>query len=78
MKNYKFHTNIKCSNCEAKVSKVFASEPGIASYDLDLENKKRTLTVKAIDALREEDIISLVKSAGYEAKPVKGILSFFK
>lgn len=77
MKEHKFHTDIKCSNCEAKVSKVLSAEPGIVSYDLDLESKSRTLKVKAIDAIREEDIISMVKVAGFHAKPVKGLFDLF-
>lgn len=78
MRQYKFYTNIKCSNCEAKVSKVLESEPGIISFDVDLESKNRTLVVKAIDAISEEDIISMVKVAGFEAKPSKGLLDIFK
>ncbi len=78
MKQYKFHTNIKCSNCEAKVSKVFSSEPGVVDFEVDLEKKDRTLKVKTIDAISEEDIISMVKSAGYDAVPVKGLFGLFK
>jgi copper chaperone len=78
MKRYKFHTNIKCSSCEAKVGKILSAEPGIVSFDVDLESKNRVLKVEAIDAIREEDIISMVNAAGYEAKPVKGLLSFLK
>jgi copper chaperone CopZ len=78
MRQFKFYTDIKCSNCEAKVSKVLSSEPGIISFDIDLENKNRTLVVKAIDAISEGDIISMVKVAGFDAKPVKGLLDIFK
>jgi copper chaperone CopZ len=78
MKHYKFHTNIKCSNCEVKVAKILSDEPGIVSFDVDLESKNRTLKVEAIDAIKEEDIISMVKVAGYKAEPIKGLLGFLK
>ncbi len=78
MKHYKFHTNIKCSSCEAKVAKILSEEPGIISFDVDLEDKNRLLKVEAIDAISEENIISMIKAAGYEAKLVKGLLSFLK
>jgi copper chaperone CopZ len=77
MKQYKFHTNIKCSNCEAKVSKVLSSEPGIISFEVDLESTNRTLKVKTIEAISEEDVVSMVKVAGFEAKPVKPFLGLF-
>jgi copper chaperone CopZ len=77
MKQYKFHTNIKCSICEAKVSQLLSSEPGIVSFDLDLESKNRTLVVKAIEGISESDVISIVQVAGFKAKPVKRFWGLF-
>ena len=78
MKDYKFHTNIKCSSCEAKISKIFETEPKIKYFEVDLENIKRPLKVKVEDSISQDDIVKLVKSAGFEANSVKGIFDFLK
>lgn len=73
MKTYRFNTNIKCSACEAKIADAFAKEPRISEFKVDLTDPNRPLDVTVTEELSKEEVVKLIHSAGYEAKP-KGSL----
>jgi len=68
MKTLKFKTNIQCTNCLSKVSPKLNAEAGISSWEVDLSDPDRILTVET-ESLNEEDIFKAVLKAGFIAKP---------
>jgi len=73
-KTYKFSTNINCEGCVASVKPVLDEATNIDSWEVDTGHPSKILTVTT-HQLSEQDIIELVTSAGFTAKPKKkGIL----
>jgi copper chaperone len=68
MKTLKFKTNIQCTNCLSKVSPKLNGKAGISSWEVDLSDPDRILTVET-ESLNEEDIFKTVLKAGFIAKP---------
>ncbi|GAB3221031.1 heavy-metal-associated domain-containing protein [Algoriphagus aestuariicola] len=68
MKTLKFKTNINCGNCLAKVTPKL-NECELDSWEVDLQDPDRTLTVKT-ENLEPEDIKKAVLKAGFIAQPV--------
>jgi copper chaperone len=68
MKTLKFKTNIQCTNCLSKVTPKLDGEAGISSWEVDLADPDRILTVET-ENLTEEDIFKIVLKAGFIAKP---------
>lgn len=66
MKTLKFKTNIQCSNCLAKVTPKLNEQSGIDSWNVNLADPDRTLTVET-DNLEPEDIKKAVLKAGFIA-----------
>ncbi|GMQ27395.1 heavy-metal-associated domain-containing protein [Algoriphagus confluentis] len=66
MKVLKFKTNIQCSNCLAKVTPKLNEQSDIQSWEVDLMDPERTLTVKT-ENLEPEDIKKAVLKAGFIA-----------
>lgn len=66
MKTLKFKTNINCGNCLAKVSPKLDEQTGISSWNVDLQDPERTLTVNT-ENLEPEDIKKAVLKAGFVA-----------
>lgn len=66
MKTFQFKTNIQCHNCLAKVSPKLNEESGIASWEVDLQDPDRTLTVNT-ENLNPEDVKKAVLKAGFVA-----------
>lgn len=66
MKTLKFKTNIQCTNCLAKVTPKLDEQSDIQSWDVDLQDPERTLTVKTKN-LQAEDIKKAVLKAGFLA-----------
>lgn len=67
---YKFSTNINCGGCVASVKPVLDEVKGIDSWEVDTEHPSKILTVTT-NQLSEKEVIELVKSAGFTAKPNK-------
>lgn len=65
METLKFKTNIKCTGCLGKVTPHLDSAKGVESWEVDLENPDRILTVNSSEAT-EEDIVNTVHKAGYD------------
>ncbi|HOT64744.1 MAG: heavy-metal-associated domain-containing protein [Dysgonomonadaceae bacterium] len=71
MKTLRFKTNINCSNCLAKVTPSLNQKEGIASWNVDLDNPDKILTVET-ESLMPEDIVKTVKRVGFEATEMNG------
>jgi copper chaperone len=69
MKKLQFKTNIQCGNCLSKVSPKLNEQSGIHTWQVDLQDPDRTLTVET-DALNPEDIQKAVLKAGFIATSV--------
>ncbi|AMQ56913.1 heavy-metal-associated domain-containing protein [Algoriphagus sanaruensis] len=67
MKTLKFKTNINCNNCLAKVTPKLNEQSGIESWNVDLQDDERTLTVET-EELQAEDIKKAVLKAGFIAQ----------
>ncbi|MDO8966417.1 heavy-metal-associated domain-containing protein [Algoriphagus sp.] len=70
MKTLKFKTNIQCTNCLAKVTPKLDEQSDIQSWDVDLQDPERTLTVKT-ENLQAEDIKKAVLKAGFLANLIE-------
>lgn len=66
MKTLKFKTNIQCSNCLAKVTPKLNEQSDIQSWEVDLQDPERTLTVNT-ENLGPDDIKKAVLKAGFIA-----------
>jgi copper chaperone len=66
MKKLLFKTNIQCGNCLSKVSPKLNEQSGIHTWQVDLQDPDRTLTVET-DTLNPEDIQKAVLKAGFIA-----------
>ena len=72
MKTHNFdHTNIKCAACEAKIQGAFEQDQRVDSFQVDLQNADRPLTVQTHDAMTTKEVSALIYQAGYEAKAAK-------
>ena len=69
MKKLLFKTNIQCGNCLSKVSPKLNEQEGIHTWQVDLKDPDRTLTVDT-DVLNPEDIQKAVLKAGFIATAV--------
>lgn len=67
MKTLKFKTNIQCTNCLAKVTPKLNEQNEIESWNVDLQDPERTLTVNT-ENLEPEAIKKAVLKAGFIAE----------
>jgi copper chaperone len=67
MKEFKFKTNINCGGCVSGVT-PFLNKLEDAKWEVDTENPDKILTIQTEDST-EEQIIKLVKKAGFEIVP---------
>jgi copper chaperone len=67
MKELKFKTNINCGGCVAGVT-PFLNKLEDIKWEVDTENPEKILTVQT-EGSTEEQIIKLVKKAGFEIEP---------
>ncbi|GHB78538.1 heavy-metal-associated domain-containing protein [Persicitalea jodogahamensis] len=68
MNTLKFKTNIKCGACVATVTPHLTKAVGIESWQVDLQDPNRTLTVTTDKS--PDEITQLVQEAGYDANLV--------
>lgn len=68
METLKFKTNIKCTGCLATVTPHLNETTGENSWQVDLDNPQKILTVESDSS--ESEIIAAVKKAGFEAETV--------
>jgi copper chaperone len=69
MEKLRFKTNINCGGCVAKVAPELNAAEGISYWNVDTSNSKKILTVET-DKLSKEEIIDVVKKAGFKIEDV--------
>jgi len=65
MEKTKFKTNIKCSDCVAKVTPYLNEVVGENNWQVDLVDPARTLTVDNSD---DKKIVEALQKAGYKGE----------
>lgn len=68
---FQFKTNINCGGCVTKVTPHLEKAEGVDSWEVDTANRDKILTVNAAGA-SADDIIQVVKDAGFNIEPVQG------
>lgn len=66
MNTLKFKTNVKCGGCIATVTPHLNKVKGIASWNVDITDPQKILTVET-DEISAETIVLVMKNAGYQA-----------
>ncbi|TNE27846.1 MAG: copper chaperone [Bacteroidetes bacterium] len=69
MNEFKFNTTIKCAGCIEKVKPSLDGLEGVESWEVDILNPKKPLTVKTGTATSEQ-VIRAVQEAGFEIERV--------
>lgn len=67
--NFQFKTNINCGGCLTKVTPFLNDAEGICHWEVDIDNRDKVLTVSA-DGISEQDVIAIVKKAGFTIEPI--------
>lgn len=67
MNELKFKTNINCGGCVKAVSGTLNSNVEIESWNVDVTNPDKTLTVKT-NTLTPEQVVELINNIGFVAK----------
>lgn len=65
MNKYQFKTNINCSGCVAKVTPALEKLEGIVSWEVDINNPSKILTVEGDDNLSAKAVSDAVKTVGF-------------
>lgn len=68
MEKLKFRTNINCPSCRAAVAPFLDGEVEITSWEVDLGDPERILTVEG-EGIAAELVIAALAKAGYKAEP---------
>ena len=69
MTTLKFKTNINCNGCIASVTPKLEAVPEIKSWNVDIDNPDKILTVE-LDNSNPEIVAEAVKSAGFNIEKV--------
>lgn len=67
MEILKFKTNIKCGGCVATVTPFLNQIPEISSWEVDIDDPEKILTVEANEQLDAETVVTALEKAGYTA-----------
>lgn len=70
MNKYQFKTNINCSGCVAKVTPALNKVEGLVSWEVDINNPSKILTVEAEDGVGPEAVNEAVKSVGFVSEKI--------
>ncbi len=62
-----------CASCVRRVEKALATVPGVVEASVNLASNQARVT--ALGALKTPDLIAAVRTAGYEARPVRDAAS---
>lgn len=71
MKSFRIKTNLKCSNCVAKVQQSLDATSEIKSWSVDLKSPDRVLTIEADEEHALALAIDILAKAGYRAVELK-------
>lgn len=64
MNTLKFKTNINCMGCVKSVTPHLEKAEGVKSWNVDINNPEKTLTVET-DELSATEVESIVRKAGF-------------
>ncbi len=67
MDKFQFKTNIKCGGCVAQVTPHLNALEGIRSWEVNIQNPDKVLTVIA-DGAKASEIKQVVTQAGFTAE----------
>lgn len=67
MDTLKFKTNLKCAGCMYAIKPHIEKIKGIKSWDVDLEDPDKTVTVEG-DKISPKKIKKAIEKAGYNAE----------
>lgn len=65
----KFKTTLSCNGCISKLTPFLNEAEGIRSWDIDLEDADKTLTVYS-DGITSSEVKKLVEQAGYTSEEI--------
>jgi len=68
MSDLKLKTNVKCSACVNKITPYLNEVAGVGSWQVDLTDPTRILTVKT--NVSDQKVIEALKKAGYKGETV--------
>ena len=63
----KFKTNINCNNCVNTVTPILNGIEQIKTWEVDIKNPEKTLTIEG-DNIDAENIVDSLKKVGYKAE----------
>lgn len=69
METIQFKTNINCTGCVAKVTPKLNETKGIKTWNVDLKNPDRILTVETENIFPKE-VIEAVNKAGFKIEEI--------
>ncbi len=70
-KTLQFKTNLNCSGCVSKVQADLDNAGNILQWKVDTTSNGKILSVQSA-GITEEEIVTLIKSKGFEAEPISG------
>lgn len=65
MKVLQFKTNINCNNCVRAVTNFLNDVEGVKSWQVDIDNPDKILTVEG-EEVTVEEVIEAVEDAGFD------------
>ena len=75
MKTLQFKTNINCSGCIANISVKLNKEKEIKTWEVDITNPGKILTVQT-EQFTEQQVIEVVNKAGFKAEKIQSLKDF--
>ena len=73
MHTIQFKTNIKCAGCINTVTPYLNALEGVESWNADVQDVNKILTVKTNERLEAKNIIQALEKAGYKAEECNNI-----
>ncbi|MGV8879564.1 MAG: heavy-metal-associated domain-containing protein [Sphingobacteriaceae bacterium] len=70
MEILKLKTDIKCGGCIAAVTPHLNKLSAIEKWEVDTQSPDKILTIQANDNIDSQQIIDILKTAGYKAEKV--------
>ncbi|MBC8054792.1 MAG: heavy-metal-associated domain-containing protein [Sphingobacteriaceae bacterium] len=67
MEKYQFKTTINCAGCVAKVTPHLNANENITSWEVDIKNPEKILTVEA-ENTNSQEVAELIEKLGFEAQ----------
>ena len=66
-KTYKFKTNINCGACVRAVKETFDESPEFTSWEVDIQNPDKTLTITS-DVADVDILIEIIEDTGFSGE----------